>query len=503
MDVKKTSGLSFSIISRVLLLFSIFLLLISWTVLKITENAVLKEQIKNLDTIVQITAGSIHNLEQTKKELDIEELVDWILKPVKQKKLLLNVIVYDNWQPVYSDESGLNILIEKNKFIATGKNENYFINYKKNYLSLSNYKWIDYFYKVNDRYTIFMRFDISWLPKTLYSVYKLIFLYIILTAIIIFFVLVMFIQKRIINPINELNIFAEKVGKGIFSKKSPYKKNDEIGFLSKSMVEMSKNIKNDRKVITQQIKDLDEAYNRLKEMQDEIIKSEKFALIGQMTSGLAHEIGNPITSITGFSQLLLNSNEIPEKDKDLIKRILSEGRRIDKLIKELLSFSKPKKEELTKTDLNKLVEKAVDLLTHQGRFKLINLSMDLKQINLCTEENKLLQVFINLLINATDAIEERWGKQKGGEINIKIEEKTENNRLLILIKDNGIGIDQEDLKKIFLPFYTSKDPGKGNGLGLYVCSNIIDQINGKIEVESSQNIGTIFKIYLHFNEELC
>ena len=501
MVVKKTTGLTFSLVSRVLLLFTVFLLVISWTVLKITENAVLKEQIINYHSIVRITSESIRNLKQSNKELDIEELLDWILKPVRNTNLLLSVIIFDKWETVYSIGEKPYIKEEIKRFITSNKKDKYFINYTQKYLSLSNYRWIDFFSSVDNRYTIFMRFDISRFPITLYKVYKLIFFYMIVTTIIIFTVLIFFIHKRIIKPIGLLNNFADKVGTGHFPKNNPYKRNDEIGELAKSMLKMSNNIEKDRDIITKQIEDLNEAYNKLKQMQDEIIKSEKFALVGQMTSGLAHEIGNPITSILGFSQLLLSSKELSNKDRDLIERILNEGRRIDKLIKELLSFSRPKKEEIAPVNIKDLIERAIDLLQHQGKFKMIEIESNLMDMVLCTEGNKLYQVLINLLINAADAIEEKWNNKKGGII--KVMNSEIGNSVMIGIEDNGIGINKENLKKIFLPFFTSKDPGKGNGLGLYVSSNIIDQLQGKIEVESSPGKGTIFKIYLQKNNNLC
>lgn len=225
----------------------------------------------------------------------------------------------------------------------------------------------------------------------------------------------------------------------------------------------------------------------IKKMEEQINNSEKLASIGRLAAGIAHEIGNPLTSIFSYVQIL-KSMEDDKFKKESLETIYFHIQRISDILKQLSSFTKMPIGDLRLTNINDVIENTIRLIQYDKKAKDIviikELSYSLPQINI--NENQLSQVFINLILNALDAM------PGGGKIIIK--SYIENNNIIIDFEDTGIGISKENLSKIFDPFYTTKE--KGTGLGLAVSYNIIKKINGTITVDSELGKGTIFKITL-------
>ncbi|GEM_PF-5757979 len=502
MKLRWVHSLSLSLIIWYLFLFLTLVFLLSWSVVKIVETEVLKEQIKNFELFSEITKSYAEKtIISSRKTPDIETLTRWLSDPLRKKGILLGMEILYSWEPVVKTGNISGTGDEIAAFLSSKKEKKVFLNLKKRILTVSEYHWVDIFMRSRRNIQIIMRFDLSWFNGVAKRIFRLLFLYIFATSIVIIVVLLWITERKVISPIGKLIESSEKIARGDFLKKKPFHSSDELGFLAESMFSMSKKIEEDRNTIINQVRELNEAYRKLKEMQEEIIKNEKLALIGQMTSGLAHEIGNPITSIIGLTQILLQSPDISDEEKDILRRILSEGKRIDNLIRTLLDFSRPRREEYRKVRLKNLINRALDLLNIQGKLKRISVEVRGEDYEICAEEEKLLQVILNLLVNASDAIREKFGKNEGGYIRVELKKSEE--IITVQIEDNGIGIEEKNLKKIFLPFFTTKEPGKGTGLGLYVSSMIIEQMGGKIEVESSPEIGTRFQIKLPEGKEMC
>ncbi len=502
MKPKLFRSLSFNLISWYMLLLLLMVLLISWSVIKIVETEVLKSQMVNLQAFTEATVNYLENSTEKSKEIDIETLSRWIVDPLKKSGILLGIVVFYRWEPVFIYGKIPNYKKEVEYFLASEKEKlSKKIYFSRRTFTLSRYYWADFFWNGRGNLKLLIRYNLKWLNMVTGRILKIIFFYILSTTILIIALLLWVTGKKVILPIQKLTEASDKVGRGEFLTRKPYPSGDEFGLLSESMYEMSEKLKEDRETILDQIKELNEAYSKLKEMQEEIIRSEKLALIGQMTSGLAHEVGNPITSIIGLAQIMLKTGTLSEEDRDFVKRILSEGERINNLIKTLLNFSRPSKGHLKKTELKEIINRATEILNVQGKLKNIELEIKAENVTLCTDGERLLQVILNLLINAADAIREKFGASPGGKI--KLSAKKENEKVLISISDNGIGIENENIKKIFLPFYTTKEPGKGTGLGLYVSSIIIDQLQGKISAESSSQVGTTFHINLPHRNSSC
>ncbi|MEA1969944.1 MAG: ATP-binding protein [Thermodesulfobacteriota bacterium] len=241
-----------------------------------------------------------------------------------------------------------------------------------------------------------------------------------------------------------------------------------------------------------------------KEYEANYLYSEKMATIGVLASGVAHEINNPLTAVSGFSEglkrriprlekLLKDSgnDDLIEDFKEYTETILNECNRCRDIVKSLLTFSPRRKAEFSLIDLGELLADVLKLIHYRLKlFKIdpLQLELDNSCLNVMGIAAELKQVMINLLFNAFDAIAE-------GDT-ITIATKRENEWIVFSVKDTGQGIPDKDLDKIFDPFFTTKALGKGTGIGLAACYNIIKQHNGDITVETRKNIGTTFYMKL-------
>ncbi|MYL64805.1 PAS domain S-box protein [Bacillus hwajinpoensis] len=216
---------------------------------------------------------------------------------------------------------------------------------------------------------------------------------------------------------------------------------------------------------------------------------EKLAIIGDVAAGFAHEIRNPLTSIKGFLKLLAKNEA--EHDRMYHQIIEGELAKIEEVINGFISLAKPEAGEVAEVSLLKLIKNAINVLTPQAASKniRINISSQLKTIVICCQKNQMKQVFINILKNAVEAIEEN------GKIDVILEENQ--NNVSIEIHDNGVGIEEERLERIGVPFYTNKE--KGIGLGMTVSNKIITEHKGSLRVESEPGEGTRVYIQLPRN----
>jgi len=239
-------------------------------------------------------------------------------------------------------------------------------------------------------------------------------------------------------------------------------------------------------------KEVENAYQELKTTQSQLLQSEKMATIGTLAGGVAHEINNPLSAILMNTQILLKDSK-DKSERESLKLIEENTRRCRDIVRSLLTYSrKPELGEFESIDLNRVIGDSSNLLQHQ--LKRDNIKIEKKCGNIPWIEgnaNELQQVFTNLILNARDAIKEAG---KPGKIIISTFQK---GRFIVSkVIDNGVEIPKEDIKRIFDPFFTTKDVGKGTGLGLSIVYKIIEKHNGRIDVSSTVNKGTVFTIRL-------
>jgi signal transduction histidine kinase len=222
-------------------------------------------------------------------------------------------------------------------------------------------------------------------------------------------------------------------------------------------------------------------------IQQQLITSEKMASLGLLSAGIAHEVNTPLTGISSYCQFILDNPQDPE-NIHLILKIQDQVQRANKIIRSLLNFSRQKGEVPTELDLNKIINESIALVEHTLKKKNITLNKDYDFKNkLYGYSIRIQQMFINLLINAYDAITDSNGL-------ISISGVETNSDVMIRIKDNGKGVDPKYMKKIFDPFFTTKGKGKGTGLGLSITYTIVQEHYGDITVNSKLDKGTTFII---------
>lgn len=291
------------------------------------------------------------------------------------------------------------------------------------------------------------------------------------------FTLWFFFQYLINRPVQHLLAATNAVATGDLSYRLEPKRNDELGILKKSFNEMTR---------------------KLNEAQTQLYHSDKLASIGRLAAGVAHEINNPLTGVLTYSSFLLKRSDSNPEVKSDLEIIVRETKRCRDIVKGLLDFARPTPARKTNVDFNSVIGRALQIVDNQLSCRRIivqaELSSELPPVK--ADASQLQQVLINLLVNAADAIGNR-----GGTIYLKTKSVEIEGQAYIRfeIKDTGCGIAEENLSKIFEPFYSTKEQ-KGTGLGLAVVWGIIDEHGGKITVDSKLGNGSTFAIQLPASE---
>ncbi len=225
-------------------------------------------------------------------------------------------------------------------------------------------------------------------------------------------------------------------------------------------------------------------------LEEQLIRSQKMENIGTLAAGIAHEVGNPLTSISSLVQVIQRTTD-DTFAKDKLELVKNQINRIAKIIRELVDFSRPSHYEEKWVDLNKMIKEAMNITRYGRKARHVNFKLEIQE-NLppiLVVPDQLIQVFINIIINALDAIESDSGV-------ITIESRRDAKNVYCVIKDTGKGIHEDEIDKIFDPFYTTKKVGQGTGLGLWVSYGIIKNFGGNISVDSVLKRGTTVTISL-------
>ncbi len=303
--------------------------------------------------------------------------------------------------------------------------------------------------------------------------------------------MVVFVTSRITRPLDSLVFATEKVAQGDLDYEVPVKSGDELGNVAASFNEMTKVLKSSNEEITKRTKDLEETNKELRETQAQLIQTEKMSSLGRLAAGVAHEINNPLTGVMTFSHLLLKNarDEATRKDLEIIVR---ETTRCKKIIKGVLDFARETPPQRKLCQVNEIIGRTLAILEPQSLFHNIQTerNLDDKLPQIWIDENQMEQVFMNIILNAAEAM-------KGeGRFSISSSLNKRGDFVEVRMEDTGMGISREHLNKIFDPFFTTKDPQKGTGLGLSVSYGIVQKHKGDILVESEVGKGTIFIIKL-------
>jgi two-component system NtrC family sensor kinase len=232
-------------------------------------------------------------------------------------------------------------------------------------------------------------------------------------------------------------------------------------------------------------------------MSQQVIETGKLASIGELAAGIAHEINNPVAIMieeAGWIQDLLEEEEFEDSENReelfrALKQINTQGKRCKEITHKLLSFARKTDSRVIEIAIGEMLEEIVSLSSQRAKYSNVEIHSQVEK-NLppiSASETEMQQVFLNLVNNALDAMEKTGGK-------ILLTARVKGNEIIVTVNDNGPGIAEANLARIFDPFYTTKPVGKGTGLGLSICYGIVKKIGGDIEVRSQKGQGTTFEI---------
>jgi signal transduction histidine kinase len=303
------------------------------------------------------------------------------------------------------------------------------------------------------------------------------------------------LTRLIVRPLDAISAAARRVADGARGLEVPKTGPAEMLGLSRSLSEMTDKLRADEQRMRDQIDELERRAQRLREAQDRLIRSERLASVGRLSAGLAHEIGNPIAALLGLEDLLLQGGLSEAEQHDFLARIRKETERIHVVLRDLLDFARaesPSRE--GGPDKPGAVSEAIDdvvaLVKPQRSFRDIELRVEaatpLPRVTLGHE--RIMQVLLNLLMNAADAT------GPSGKVVLRAEQSSSSVRLIV--EDNGPGIHPTVRERLFEPFVTTKEVGKGTGLGLAACRGLVQSAQGTIQIDETHQNGARFVVEL-------
>jgi len=344
-----------------------------------------------------------------------------------------------------------------------------------------------------------------------------------LSILVILITLTIFFGKLVGDPIQKLVEAMSRAEKGDLETEAHIQSEDELGQLGRNFNRMLRTIRETHEQNIQLLRQVsqfnEELTGRIEaatselakrneqlrllnealfESQRQLSQSEKLAAVGQVTAAMAHQIGTPLNSISGYLQLILQDGNLQSKDQGRLKIIESQLDRLADSVKNLLSFTRQPKPQLKSLEVNEVLEELIHLSEPWFLARNVKLAKHLSPNlpSILGDPTHLQTLFLNLITNALDAM------PKGGVLTIKTRQRLpspspkEERWLEIAMTDTGIGITEESKKRIFEPFFTTKKMGEGTGLGLAICEKIIKDHSGRIEIESEVGKGSTFLISL-------
>jgi signal transduction histidine kinase len=301
------------------------------------------------------------------------------------------------------------------------------------------------------------------------------------------------LTRLIVRPLDAISTAARRVATGATSFEVPRTGPAEMVGLASSLSEMTAKLRADEQRMQGQIDELERRAQKLREAQDRLVRSERLASVGRLAAGLAHEIGNPIAALLGLEDLLIQGGLEPSEEKDFLFRMKKETERIHNVLRDLLDFARPAsagRDDAGKPgSITDAIADVVALVRPQRSFREVELRVDaeaaLPDVALAGE--RIVQVLLNLLMNAADAAPK-------GKVMLTV--RRNGSSVELAVEDDGPGIDPLVRDRLFEPFVTTKEVGKGTGLGLAVCRGLVEAARGSIRLDDTNRHGARFVVDL-------
>ncbi len=349
-----------------------------------------------------------------------------------------------------------------------------------------------------------------------------------LYVLVLFFFAYFVFRKKIALPLSGLIEVVGKIEGGDRDMRVRDMPPNELGRFGEALNNALDLLEGHRRDLEEMVDALEKTNEELKLSRAQVIRAEKMATIGRLSSGIAHEVGNPLMAIKGYVAHMLRNTGVSDEQRDCLGRVHDESERIEGILRELLAHSRIGVRKVEEADVIEIIGDIIRSLSYRKIFERITIDKKFDDVPKASiDPGKLRQVLLNLFMNGADAmpgggtltirtyLEQR---EAGGEevqqvrrrrtdppeinfarmrMNRGIRKERWADRFVVVeIADTGTGIKEEEKDKIFDPFFTTKDPGKGTGLGLSVTTAILDSYDGYVSFESAEGKGSLFRVYL-------
>lgn len=349
------------------------------------------------------------------------------------------------------------------------------------------------------------------------------------------------LQRLVVRPVQRMAERAERIAVGDHEVRLVPRGSTELRRLAESVNRMASRLIKNQRALEENVRSLDQANRALTEAKNELVRAEKMATVGRLAAGVAHEVGNPLNAIMGYLEIARRRSGDDGDGADApewVEGIEHEARRIDRIVRGLLEYARPREGEATAIVPEDVVRKTVELLEAQGRLREMSVEIEVEEAvpRVVADPHQLQQVLVNLLLNACDAVEEAGSP---GRIRVEVartrapevpsvgrpprreddpagvdfsharrmatpatevpEPRFEAGAEVVAIRvvDDGTGLDEsDDPHQIFDPFYSTKEPGRGTGLGLAVSARLVEGMGGTIEADDASGDGAVFTVLL-------
>jgi len=299
----------------------------------------------------------------------------------------------------------------------------------------------------------------------------------------------LFFRRSVLEPLDRLMALVRSADRKGLSEYELTARGD-YGQLSHGIISMTQRLEEDRARIAAQLEELTRAHAELGAAQERLVRAERLAVVGQLAAGLAHEIGNPLTVLMGFVDVLKGAGVTPTEQRDALARMGRELDRIHATVRELLDFGRASTMAEGAGELCAVLEHVEHLLRPQARFRGVTLSVrgPAQPVLVPLDRMALTQVVLNLLLNAADAV------AGAGQVSLDVTCTTTS--VALVVEDSGPGVPPELCTRIFEPFFSTKPAGQGTGLGLAVVAHLVTAVGGDIQVETATLGGARFRVSL-------
>ncbi len=341
------------------------------------------------------------------------------------------------------------------------------------------------------------------------------------------------IQRTLVAPMERLAGDARRIAQGDYHHRAAPSGSLELEQLSESVNAMADRLIADQELLAENVASLDRTNEELVVARDQVVHAARLASVGTLAAGIAHEVGNPLGAIIAYTDVARGRVVKAGGDPEILDSIRDEARRIDRIVRGLLDYARPREAEVGPASPAAVLHKVRELLVNQGKLDRVTheWSVEADVPDVVMEPHRLEQVLVNLLLNALDALagvespridvtlsaedgevmrlprrrsddppginymhRRRISRDDGGKGIDPV--FTARQVVVIEVRDNGPGIPEESLETIFDPFFTTKEPGKGTGLGLSICARLVEGMGGRIQASNDPEGGACFTIRL-------